>query len=135
MVIFDPIGHYRHFMIWKTCPNPPLKKGGQEGSGKEYFTTQTEKLISRTVIFLPKNPFLRWNILREPADGGLANKFLIDSLQTTSLNINSLKINGLETTINLKLFHWKGYPLKSLQLISSDLILLCLQLLNFQFSL
>ena len=32
-------------------PAPPLKKGGQEGSGKEYCTTQTEKLKSRAVIF------------------------------------------------------------------------------------
>ena len=53
---------------------PPLciKKGGQE----EYCTTQTEKLTSRVVIFLPKNPVLRWNILREPTDGFPANKFL-----------------------------------------------------------
>ena len=29
------------------CP-PPLKKGGQERSGKEYFTTQTEQGLRRT---------------------------------------------------------------------------------------
>ena len=45
--------------------------------GKEYCTPATEKLSLRAVIFfLPKNPFLRGNILREPTDGVPANKFL-----------------------------------------------------------
>ena len=101
MVFFDLIGHYRHFMIRTTCtslPQPPIKERGTRGVWKRVFYHTNWKInITSSHFFWPKNPFLRWNILGEPADGGLANKFLIDSLQITSLNINSLKINGLET--------------------------------------
>ena len=46
------------FMIRTTCtfllPPPLIKKGGVEGLGKEYFTPQTEKLISRAVKYIER---------------------------------------------------------------------------------